>query len=113
MYTWTGTEAPPDFDLELASTYIDKYILIGVTYFDHFGKELEQQQMHGIVEKVDATGFTIRLKGGREGETWNMPPVLEAISAANPGEYRLRTTGEVVVDPDLLTTWSVTKPCEN
>jgi hypothetical protein len=113
MYQWTGTEALPDLDLDFAATYIGKYILVGVTYIDAFGKEVEQRQMHGVIESVDTHGFKIALQGSGDGESWTMPPVLDAIYPAKPGEYRLRTTGEIVVDPDLLSTWTVTKPCEN
>jgi hypothetical protein len=28
---------------------------------------------------------------------------------ASPGEYRLRSTSEVVIDPDFITTWTVTQ----
>jgi hypothetical protein len=113
MYNWTGDSAPPDFDQELADTYVGKYILVGVTYFDHFGKEVEQLQMHGVIESASRDGVKIALRGTRQGESWVMPPMLESISAANPGSYRLRTTGEVIEDPDLLATWSVAKPAEH
>jgi hypothetical protein len=112
MYQWTGNEAPPEFDLDFAARYIGKYILVGVTYIDSFGEEVEQRQMHGVIESVDVSGFKIALRGNYNRESWIMPPVLGAIYPAKTGEYRLHTTGEVVVDPDLLSTWSVTKPCE-
>ena len=39
-------------------------------------------------------------------EEW-LPPHLEAYQEAAEGEYRLRSTGEVVVDPDWLCTWTI------
>jgi len=41
-----------------------------------------------------------------------LPPEPEAYEPAPPGEYRLRSTGEVVVDPDYLTTWTVGSPAD-
>jgi hypothetical protein len=35
-----------------------------------------------------------------------LPPELRAIKPAEPGEYRLRETGEVIVDPNFVTTWT-------
>ncbi len=43
-------------------------------------------------------------------EPFTLPPVEEAFEPAPPGEYRLRTTGEVVVDPDFTTSWTVVPP---
>jgi hypothetical protein len=33
---------------------------------------------------------------------------MRAFRRAEPGEYRLASTGEVVMDPDLLANWTVT-----
>lgn len=112
-YEWIGQGATPNFDQALADTYVGKYILIGVTYLDHEGQLLEQIQMHGTVVSVSPDGIAIALGGLRTGESWVMPPVLDSISPANPGIYNLRSTGEIIEDPDLLATWSVTKPCQH
>lgn len=69
--------------------------------------------MHGVVESASLEGTRIALRGQRDGETWGMPPVLDAIQPASPGSYTLHMSGEVIDDPDLLSTWSVTKPCEH
>lgn len=110
MFEWNGNAARPDFDLDLARTYVGKVILIGITKLDHAGKPLGQEQMHGVIESVGPDGFHIALQGTREGETWLMPPMLESLAAAKPGIYKLHSTGEEIHDPDLLTTWSVTQP---
>lgn len=112
-YQWTGEDPRPEFDEELATTLVGKYILVGVTYFAHFGRELERLQMHGIVESASAEGIRIALRGQREGETWVMAPVLDAIEPASPGAYALHATGEVIEDPAFISTWSVTKPCQH
>jgi hypothetical protein len=110
MYEWQGSSPQPEFDQPLAESYIGKYILIGLTYLTHDGSVLEQVQMHGVIESVSSDGIQITLCGKRSGEVWVMPPNLDSVSAAKPGTYSLRSTGETVEDPDLLATWTVTKP---
>lgn len=110
MYAWHGSTAQPEFDQALAESYIGKYILVGVTYLAHDGSFLEQVQMHGVIESVSSEGMQISLCGKRSGETWLMPPNLDSVSPAKPGTYSLRSTGETVENPDLLSTWTVTKP---
>jgi hypothetical protein len=119
MYKWTEDSVASDFDEDdfedfdedLADTYVGKYILVGVTYLDSFGRELERLQMHGVVEAVAADGMHIALRGLHQGETWIMPPTLESVVEAEPGTYTLNSTGELIDDPDLISTWRVTKPC--
>lgn len=110
MYEWRGSSAQPEFDQALAESYIGKYILIGVTYLAHDGTFHEQVQMHGVIESVSTEGLKISLHGTRSGDTWLMPPNLDSVSHAKPGTYTLRSTGEAIENPDLLATWTVTKP---
>jgi len=104
---------PPAFDQALADTFVGKYILVGITYLDSLGKELRRQQLHGIVERAGPEGILISLRGAREGQSWNMPPLLRAISPAEPGIYRLHETGEKIENPDLLATWEMRKEPKN
>lgn len=84
-------------------------VLVGITYNEPAGDRLEQ--FYGTVMTADPEeGFTLRLEGSRFGETYAMPPDLRAFFAARPGTYRLRETGEEVVDPDYTVTWSITPP---
>jgi hypothetical protein len=97
--------------IRLMSGLIGKRILIGITYLDHDDKVLRQEQLHGVILAADeGSPIRIGLKGSRDGEEFSLPPDLSALEDAPPGEYRLRGSGEVVVDPDLLTTWTVQKP---
>ena len=41
-------------------------------------------------------------------ETYTLPPDLRNYEPAAPGEYRLRSTGEVVADPDFISNWTIT-----
>jgi hypothetical protein len=45
-----------------------------------------------------------------DGEVYRLPPDLRPVTDAAPGEYRLRSTGEVIVDPDVTITWTITNP---
>ncbi len=99
--------APPPFDQRVADGYLGKYILVGVTYLDHEGNETRSQQLHGIVDEATPEGITVSLRGAHDGESWNMPPDLGAISAAAPGIYTLHATGERVENPGLLATWTI------
>jgi hypothetical protein len=100
----------PDFTDEDAASILGKYVLIGVTYEDSSGNMLEQAQMHGVIERADSFGIVVELRGKHAGTSWRMPPDMRAISAAPAGSYRLRETGEIVENPDLLAEWTITKP---
>ena len=103
-------QGAPPFDEQLAASYVGKYTLVGITYADHAGRELRRQQVHGVIESATRSGISISLRGVYEGQSWNMPPVLQSIRPAKPGKYTLHMSGETVVDPDLLATWTVTDP---
>lgn len=66
--------------------------------------------MYGEVEAVTDSGVMVRLAGAREGEEFWLPPQLEAFEPVPPGDYRLRSTGETVHDPDFTTTWTMEPP---
>jgi hypothetical protein len=44
------------------------------------------------------------------GKTITLPPQTGAFGPANRGKYRLRSTGEIIKDPNVLATWSITPP---
>src|SRR5262249_7651833 len=103
--------APPPWDEDFAAQLIGKPLLIGVTYADAGGSPLEKVQFHGIVVEADpARGITISCQGDNIGRKFNLPPDLRSISPAKPGDYRLRSTGEVLVDPDYTTSWTMRSP---
>lgn len=94
---------------DLADQYLGKHLLIGLTYVDHQGDLIEQTQLHGHIIRVDEQGcIVVELHGS--GEEFTLPPGLSNLQEAPKGDYRLRSTGEVVVDPDLLTSWTIHRP---
>jgi hypothetical protein len=100
----------PYFDQKLADSYVGKYILVGITYYDYLDNELERNQLHGIIESATPNGIVILLKGVHSNEKWNMPPMLDSIEPAKPGRYQLLRTNEFIDNPDLLSKWKVTNP---
>lgn len=93
---------------DLAASYIGKHILVGITYLDHNEELIEQTQYHGHVIRINEhDGIVIKVYGEHEERT--LPPALESIQIANEGEYRLRSTGEIVINPELITTWTSVK----
>ena len=105
-----SNEQKPDFDLAQAKTMVNKRVLIGLSYYDHTGKFIEQKQMHGIVTNVGHNGFIVNLEGSNDGKTYQLPPDLRSFREAAPGTYREHSTGDEIIDPDYLVTWAVTKP---
>ena len=98
----------PPLDESKAPSYIGKTILVGVTYLDSDEKLLSQKQWSGIIRTFSNTeGIKIE---DRAGSIFCLPPDPSAISAAAPGSYRLRSTGETIEDPDFLATWTCIRP---
>ena len=87
---------------------IGKTILVGLTYLDSDGSELEKIQFHGVVLRADKDEGIV-IKKANSGEEFILPPDLNSIVKANPGEYCLHSSGEIVVNPELLTTWTIRK----
>jgi hypothetical protein len=98
-----------DWDASLADEMIGAVVVVGITYDEPEGPRMVQ--FYGVIEAAaPEAGVMVRLSGSREGERCRLPPDLRAFARASPGEYRLRSTGEIVADPDYLCTWRVTPP---
>ncbi len=81
---------------------IGKYVLVGITRKDMRDADLGQEQIHGRVVASDPNGgLSLRLEGTRTGDIYSLPPDLRSFKPAPPGDYRLRSTGEVVQNPTL------------
>jgi hypothetical protein len=101
----------PPFDDAFARELVGKRVLVGVTFKDRRGNIKRQEEFHGLVAVADpVTGVQLQLQGSRHGEFKWLPPATHVFQPASPGTYRLRSTGEEVVDPDLTATWMVTQP---
>ena len=85
---------------------IGKVLLVGITYYTHDNVFIEQKQFHGTVTEANEKLIRIQRKDGTD---FTLPPDLSATKRARQGEYKLRSTGEVVVNPDFLATWNLNK----
>jgi hypothetical protein len=99
------------WDASLTKTLPGQMVLVGLAYFEVDAEEpFEQQQMFGRVVSADERkGILLSLEGQRTGEHFNLPPDTRSFREAGPGEYRLRSTGEVVANPDFTVTFSIRK----
>ena len=87
---------------------LGKYVLIGLTRLDADGTFLEKGERHGRIALVDQdAGIRVDLA---DGEVLTLPPNPDDFHDAKPGVYRLRSTGEEVIDPDLTTVWTIREP---
>lgn len=95
-------------DEKFAAELLGTDVLAGVTMVDYAGNVKERHQFHGQVIQASAEdGVTVRDADGDE--HW-LPFDPAAYEPAEPGEYELRSTGQVVVDPTWLTKWIVKPP---
>ena len=83
-----------------------KNFLVGITYLGTESHPEQNVEFAGIVMSVDPLVSVDR----GTGELFTLPSVPDAFDRASPGEYRLRSNGEVVVDPDFVTSWTVSPP---
>ena len=98
----------PVWDENLATELIGKLLLVGLTHCNSDGSVERQEQFFGIVQSADVnSGIVLNLKGTRAGCRYNLPPDLRSYFKASPGNYRLRSTKEVVTNPDFTVTFSV------
>ena len=93
--------------------YVGRTLLVGLTILDRHEQPLESVEVHGTISSVTEGGFLELQRADGRG-VFRLPFDPNSLNAAPPGEYRLRSTGEVVVvDPDFTTVWSVELAPEN
>jgi hypothetical protein len=102
-----GSDGRPILNEERAEFAIGKRVLVGITVLTPGGELIEQRQFVGQVASVDpAKGIELNL--ANRTSYW-LPPDARLLEEAAPGEYRLRSTGEIVTDPDYISTWTITQ----
>ncbi|MDJ0767859.1 MAG: hypothetical protein QNJ12_03660 [Ilumatobacter sp.] len=85
---------------------IGRSVLVSIRYLDADGEVASRLQFAGIVTAVDPL---VEIDHGDD-VPFTLLPEPDAFDPAPPGEYRLRESGETVVDPDVTSTWTVTPP---
>jgi hypothetical protein len=101
------------WDQELADWLVGKYVLVGLTQVDRDGSVISRREIHGRVKSAKQ-GMAIILdrSGQKDDSDFRLPPDTAVFGPAEQGEYKLRTTGETVKNPDALATWTI-GPSEN
>ena len=86
-------------------------LLVGITYLDGIGQVSGTEQFCGqVLEVADGVVVVERPDGA---EPALLPADADAYEPAAAGRYTLRGSGEVVEDPDFVTTWQVAvRPAE-
>jgi hypothetical protein len=109
-----GSQYPlsPEWDEARAAWLVGKVALVGMTRFASDGQTvLAKQQYHGVIEACDREiGIRIACKGVGQIENVMLPPITTPFLDAKPGEYRLRSTGEIIRNPDVTVSWTITEP---
>jgi hypothetical protein len=90
---------------ELRNHLKGKVFLVGLTFIDQEGEIIEVYQTHGIVTKLTIDGF---FKIRREDDSiFTILYNKDTIKAAKEGEYREKTTGETIKNPDFIMSWEI------
>ena len=85
---------------------VGKILLVGITYYTSSNEIIEQKQFYGTVTEANESVICIKQSDGTE---FILPSDLSATKRARPGEYKLRSTGEIVTNPDFFATWNLIK----
>ena len=83
-----------------------KLLFLALTFIDAHGVLVDQYQTSGRVESTSAAsaagaGAMVQLRQ-EDGSLFRFPADPKAIQAAGPGEYRVRHSGQMVLNPDFL-----------
>jgi hypothetical protein len=92
--------------LENLELMVGKRLLVGITYVGSSDSSDEKVQFVGVVTGVDPV---VTIDHGMA-EPFSLPAEPDAYDEAPPGQCTLQDTGEVVEDPDFMTTWTVNPP---
>jgi hypothetical protein len=104
----TSTNSKPSLDSTSAqvASVIGKHLLVGLTHRGLDDQVASIEQFHGIIDRVNLQeGLVVKLYG--TGEERSLPLDLSGLEKADPGQYRLKTTGEVVANPDFTLMWTI------
>ena len=93
----------PEYD-----DYVGKHLLMSLTYLDPSGAVEHKSQLHGVITRINEAIIAVERQD--TGQEFTLPADLTALEVAAQGEYRLKPSGTVVVDPDYLVVYTIGKP---
>ena len=88
--------------------YVGKHLLISLTYVRHTGELKHKAQIHGVILRINEAVIAVERQD--TGDEFTIPADMSALQVAPEGDYRLKPSGEVVVDPDYLAVWTIAEP---
>ncbi|MEX1030677.1 MAG: hypothetical protein WDZ91_11630 [Paenibacillaceae bacterium] len=98
-----------EIDENKMKSLLYRYVIIGLSYVDRNEIVLETVQLHGRVMRINSTEGIVVQREDKQ-EEYKLPLDFDAFQPAQPGEYKLNKTGEIIVDPDFISSWSILKP---
>jgi hypothetical protein len=109
-------DADDDFDLDAYllthlpeyDEYVGKHLLMSLYYVDAAGALDHKVQLHGIITRINEAIIAVERQDN--GEEFTLPADLSALQVAAEGEYRLKPSGDVVVNPDYLVVYTIGGP---
>lgn len=106
---WKQDGDLPVLDESNADQYIGKVVLVGVTYENAQGEIVQMRQWAGVIRTYsNQQGIQVDLYDAEE--KCSLPPFPDLLEPAEPGIYRLRSTGRVVERPDYFANLTCTAP---
>lgn len=90
---------------EQLTDLVGRRVLVGLTYAGADGEPLSSIQFCGRV--LEVTDGVVVVANPEGTAPVALPADPDAFLPADPGRYVLRHSGEVVVDPDYVTGWTV------
>ncbi len=104
---------PQAWDDAVAQELVGCLVVVGLTYLYPDGSQGNQHQLFGyVVETNRDRGVRLHLEGANSGKTYWLPPDTSVFRRAPAGQYRLRSSGEVVKDPDYTCAWTIKAPLQ-
>lgn len=101
----------PAWNAALAAKLPGKTVLIGTTYRVGNGAPDRVEERWGTIRSTDPDhGIEVVLSGVHNGQVFWLPPHMANLLVADKGSYRLRSTGELVVNPDYISNWTINAP---
>lgn len=79
--------------------FVGKKLLVGIRWTSE-GEVVREEQFHGLILEADQDGLVVERT-----DTGARVVLPSQLQEAGRGDYKLRSTGEVVRDPDYLATW--------
>ena len=94
------------------NSYIGKTVLIGLTFYDPDGKKTGSDVGHGKIVRInEKEGIVVEI--GPDHSEYKLPPDLNNLQKAPPGEYKESTTDVKITDPEFITFWEIHEVASN